>query len=154
MPGLEIAYITSVYPVICLPSQNSVMWLQLTVGVAQKWGLAGIPTSEYSCLARSNLKKTLLNLQPQTLTITNLSVSCNFSSCYWLLYLLFFLGVYQIVETVRQLQNLKLMKWVRLFLLFREICISNMYWSLLSVALNIASLNCGLLFSVSEADIY
>lgn len=100
MPGLEITYITSVYPDICLPSQNSVMWLHLIVGVAQKLGLAGISRSEYRYLALSNLKKTLLNLQPKTLTLMNLSVSCKFSLFYRLPLPTLSLGVYQIVETV------------------------------------------------------
>lgn len=127
MPGLEIAYVTSVYPVTCLPSQNSVMWLHLTVGVAQKWGLAGIPRREYRCLALSNLKKTLLNLPPKTLTIMNLSASCNCSSCYLASStyssLLVSTKLWKLWDG-RQLQNLKLMKGVRLFLLFKEILIS------------------------------
>lgn len=133
MPGLEIAYITSIYPVICLPSQNSVLWLHLTVGVAQKWGLSRIPRSEYRCLALISLKKTPLSLQPKTLIIMNLSCFLQFlfmllaSSTYS--FLLVFTKLWKLWDRT-QLQNLKLMKWVKLFLLFRETFISNMYWSL------------------------
>lgn len=40
-PGLEIARITSIYPVIYLSSQNSVTWLRLTAEQLRKKGLAG-----------------------------------------------------------------------------------------------------------------